>query len=145
MSKWIIFRADKSQPGSLERSFSHTGSLTKILAEHFSYSDREVPEVGYRPPAFVQLETAVDPQFPQGKTHWKPGDWEVVRVDIYTPEIPTPQGGDYDEIVVCTCRYNPIDAPLKSMPERQVSIESFGGDGVAYDRWLESQNQSAQV
>ncbi|MGB7056280.1 MAG: hypothetical protein WBD58_01110 [Geitlerinemataceae cyanobacterium] len=145
MSKWIIFRSDKGQPGSLERSFSHTGSLTKILGEHFSYSDREIPEVGYRPPIFIQLEEARDPQFPKGKTHWKPGNWEVVRVDIYTPEIPTPQGGDYDEIVVCTCRYNPIDAPLKLMPERQVSIESFDGERLAYDRWLDSQNQSAQV
>jgi hypothetical protein len=145
MSKWIIFRADKGEPGSLERYFYHTGSLTKILAEHFSYSNRGIPEVGYRPPLFIQVEEAIDSQFPKGKTHWKKGDWEVVRVDVYTPEIPTPQGGDYDEIVVCTCRYNPIDTPLKPMPERQVSLDSFGGDRVAFALWQGSQDPSAEV
>jgi hypothetical protein len=142
MGKWIIFRADKDQPGTLDRAFSHTGSLTKILAEHFSYSDRDIPEVGYRPPIFIQVEEAIDPQFPKGKTHWKKGDWEVVRVNVYTPEIPVPEGGDYDEIVVCTCRYNPIDSPLKLMIESQVSVESFDGDRAAFERWQESQNRS---
>ncbi len=65
-------------------------------------------------------------------------DWEVVRVQTYTPDIPTPMS-DYDVIVMCYCRYSPIDAPLKSMPKRQVSIDSFGGDEVAYKQYLESE------
>lgn len=40
--------------------------------------------------------------------------------------------------------YHPIDAPLKPMPECQVSLESFGGDKEADRQWLESQNNPIQ-
>ena len=46
---------------------------------------------------------------------------------------------EYDVIVICYCRYNPIDACLKPMPKRQVSIDSFGGDEIAYKQYLESE------
>jgi hypothetical protein len=138
MGKWIIFRADKRQPGWENRKFEHTQSLTKILAEHFSYGDRDLPEVGYRPPEFIRVEQFEDPSFKGASTHYRKGDWEVSRVETYTPDVPM---GDYDMIVVCTCQYNPINAPLKPMPERIVSLDSFGGDQEAYDRWLESQKE----
>jgi hypothetical protein len=64
-------------------------------------------------------------------------------VQTYTPDIPTPIS-DYDVIVLCYCRYNPIDAPLKPMPKRQVSIDSFGGDEIAYKQYLESENRVAE-
>lgn len=134
MRKWIIFRADKRQPGGLERKYAHTGSLTKNLFEHFDSSDGPLPEPGYRPPEFIRVEDAVDPRFPLAKTHSRRSDWEVVRVEVYTPEIPI---ADFGMIVVCTCQYSPIDAPLKPMPERQVSIHSFGGDENAYQGYLE--------
>lgn len=136
MRKWIIFRAEKRQPGWEERRLQHTQSLTKILAEHFDSSDRDIPEPGYRPPEFLHVEEFADPQCPSAKTHWRQSNWEVTRVETYTPEIPM---GEFDAIVVCYCCYNPIDAPLKTMPERQVSLDSFGGDKEAYQRWLESQ------
>jgi hypothetical protein len=47
--------------------------------------------------------------------------------------------GEFDMIVMCYCQYNPINAPLKPMPERQVSLDSFGGDKEAYYHWQESQ------
>lgn len=31
------------------------------------------------------------------------------------------------------------------MPERQVSVDSFGGDEAAYKEWLESQREPAEV
>ncbi len=135
MRKWILFRADKRQPNWKERKFQHTGSLTNILCEHFDSSNKPLPEPGYRPPEFIQVKESVDPQFPLAKTHYKKSDWEVVQVEIYTPEIPI---SDFGMIVICTCQYNPIDAPLKLMPERQVSIDSFGGDKAAYHRYLEN-------
>lgn len=59
----------------------------------------------------------------------------MVRVHTYT--LSTPDGGEFDPIAMCYCRYNPIEAPLKPMPKRQVSWESFGGDREAYQQWLE--------
>lgn len=134
MRKWIIFRADKRQPGGLDRKYAHTGSLTKNLFEHFDSSDKPLPEPGYRPPEFIRDEEAIDPQFPLAKTHYKKSDWEVVRVETYTPDIPF--GTDFDIIVICTCQHNPINAPLKAMPERQISVDSFGGDEETYQRYL---------
>jgi hypothetical protein len=136
MRKWIVFRADKRQPGWEKRKFQHTQSLTKILAEHFDSSDGPIPEVGYRPSEFVRVETEHDPDRHGYSTHYRTGDWEVARVETYTPDIPI---GEFDMVVICYCQYSPIDAPLKPMPERQVSVDSFRGDKEAYQRWLESQ------
>jgi hypothetical protein len=52
---------------------------------------------------------------------------------------------DFDMVVICYCKYSPINATLKPMPEREVSVDSFGGDEVAYQQWLESQKQLAEV
>lgn len=137
MRKWIIFRAEKRQPGWQERKLSHTGGLTKILAEHFDSSDKAPPQPGYRLTEYIQVEQFVDPQYPSASTHYRIGDWEVTRVETYTPDIPM---GEFDLIVVCYCQYSPIDTPLHPMPERQVSLDSFNGDKKAYARWLESQD-----
>jgi hypothetical protein len=48
-------------------------------------------------------------------------------------------------VVICYCKYNPINAALKPMPERQVSLNSFNGDQEAYERWVEAQKQPAEV
>lgn len=50
-------------------------------------------------------------------------------------------------VVICYCRYNPIDSQLKPMPDRLVAIDGFGNDREAYERWLESQKnrQPAEV
>lgn len=141
MTRWIIFKAEKRQPGWEQRKLEHTQALTKILAEHFDATDGAIPEVGYRPPEFVRVEQLADPDFSKEKTHYRQGDWEVTRVETYTPEVPM---GEFESVVVCYCTYNPINAPLKPMPERQVSVDSFGGDNAAYERWRD-QKQPAEV
>jgi len=143
MRKWIVFRAEKRQPRWKERKYAHTDSLTKTLFEHYDCSDQELPEPGYRPPEFMRVEQFVDPSYPEANTHYRQSDWEVTRVETYTPDIPV--GMDYDMIVICHCKYNPINAPLTPMPERQVSADSFGGDQEAHEQWLESQKQPAEV
>jgi hypothetical protein len=143
MRKWIIFRAEKRQPGWKERKYAHTGSLTKILFEHYDCSDKAMPEPGYRPPEFVRVEQFADEHYPAASTHHRLSDWEVTRVETYTPDVPV--GNDFDMMVVCYCQYSPINAPLKPMPERQVSVDSFGGDQKAYEQWLEEQKQPAEV
>jgi hypothetical protein len=144
MRKWILFKATEDEHGWEDRKFTHSNSLTSILAEHFDSSDDGLPEIGYRPPEFVRVEQFVDPQFPSAKTHYRQGDWEVARVETYEHEVGRPYA-EYDMVVICYCKYNPINAPLKPMPERQVSVDSFGGDKEAYEQWLESQKQPAEV
>jgi hypothetical protein len=140
MRKYIIFRAEKRQPGWQDRKFQHTQGLTRILAEHFDSSNKEIPEPGYRPLEFVRVDNAYDADKHGHSTHYRKGDWEVARVETYTPDIPI---GEFDVVVICYCKYNPINAPLKPMPDRQVSVDSFGGDESAYKQWLESQGASA--
>jgi len=83
MRKYMIFRAQKREPGWEKRKLKHTQGLTRILAEHFDSSDRPIPEPGYRPTELVQ-----DPNQSGESTHYRPGDWEVVRVETYTPDRP---------------------------------------------------------
>jgi hypothetical protein len=84
MRKWIVFRADRGEPGWENRAYAHTGSLTDTLCEHYDCSDSEPPEVGYRPPEFIRVEQLTDDQDVGGKTHYRTGDWEVARVETYT-------------------------------------------------------------
>lgn len=116
MRKWIIFRAEKRQPGWESRKYAHTGSLTKTLCEHLDCSDDAIPQPGYRPQEFVRVDQFADPDYPQASTHYRVSDWEVSRVETYTPDA---QVGEYDMVVICYCKYAPINAPLKPMPERQ--------------------------
>jgi hypothetical protein len=134
MKKYIIFRAEGSAEGWKERKLEPSGALTRILSEHLDCSDKPLPEPGYRPIEFVRVGQFYDPSVHGSSTHYRTGDWEVVRVHSYIPEISTSQGGDYDMMAVCTCRYSPVNASLKPMPERQVSIDSFGGDNEAYEQ-----------
>lgn len=141
MRKYIIFRTQGEDPQWRERKLQHSGSLTWIIAEHWDSSNKSLPEPGYRPPEFFKMD---DSDALGGKTHWRVSDWEVVRVETYEHEVGSPYA-EYDVVVMCYCQYNPIDAPLQPMPERQVSVESFGGDREAYDRWLRSGEKPTQV
>lgn len=143
MRKYIIFRAEKRQPGWKERKFEHTQGLTRILTEHFDSSDQPIPEPGYRPTEFIRVDALHNPSEHGYSTHYRQGDWEVTRVETYTPDLPI--NTDFDMIVICYCQHNPINAPLKPMPERQVSIDSFGGDKEAYETWLASQKKVNSV
>ncbi|GAA6622423.1 hypothetical protein [Scytonema sp. NUACC26] len=142
MRRWIVFRAQKRQPGWQERKYAHTGSLTKNLAEHYDCSDEPLPEPGDRLPEFIRVQQFVDEHYPEAKTHYRPSDWEVTKVETYTPDIPM---GEFDAIGICHCKYSPINAPLKPMPERQVSLDSFGGDEQAYSSFLEQNRVSTEA
>lgn len=142
MRKYIIFRAEKRESGWKERKLQHTQGLTRILAEHFDSSDSPIPEAGYRPTEFIRVDALHDPSEHGYSTHYRQGEWEVVRVETYTPDMPM---GEFDMIVICHCKYSPVNAPLQPMPERQVSIDSFGGNQAAYEQWLASQKQPAEV
>ena len=116
MRRWIMFRADKRQPGWQDRKYAHTGSLTKTLGEHYDCSNTPLPEVGYRPPEFIKVEQFVDAEYPEAKTHHRLSDWEVTSVETYTPDI---SGMGFDMILICYCKYVPINAALQPMPVKQ--------------------------
>jgi hypothetical protein len=119
MGKYIIFRTESaSAQGWEERLLAHTEALTSILAEHFDSSNSPVPEPGYRLRDYHRIEQFVDPKFPGASTHSRVGDWEVVRVEEYTPDLPTT---DFEAIVICYCQYSPVSTPLEPLPEIQVS------------------------
>jgi hypothetical protein len=143
MRKWIIFRAEKRQPGWKERKYAHSGSLTKTLFEHYDCSDQPLPEAGYRPPEFIRVDQFAEANFPASSTHYRPSDWEVTRVETYSPDLPV--GMEFDLMVICYCKHSPINAPLTPMPEHQVSVDSFGGDANAYEQWLAEQKQPVEV
>ncbi|MFM6608039.1 MAG: hypothetical protein ACKPJO_00480 [Dolichospermum sp.] len=119
MSKYIIFKADKGQLENWEQMLlSHTGACTDILAEHYDGSKKPLPKPGYRLKEFSQVEEYVDPEFPGASTHYRIGDWEVSRVEEYVPDLPV---GTFESVVICYCRYSPINTPLKPLPRIQVS------------------------
>ncbi|MGK7928351.1 MAG: hypothetical protein AB4290_24445 [Spirulina sp.] len=128
MRKYIIFQTEPSAEGWRDRKLQHTQALTRILAEHWDSSDRPLPEPGYRPLEFVRLEECRDRQAPLASTHYRPGNWEVVRVETYPADRP---GGAFDLIAICHCQYAPIQAPLKPMPDRKITPDSYGENAEA--------------
>ena len=145
MRKYIIFQAEKGERTDWrKRKLEHTQALTWILQEHWDSSAKPIPEPGYRPTEFIRVDALHDSEKHAHSTHYRKSDWEVSRVETYEHKVGRPEA-EYDVIVICYCRYVPINAPLKPMPDRQVSLDSFGGDQEAYDRWLASQKQPAKV
>jgi len=135
MSSYIIFQADKGQPHWKGRKLAHTGMGTNILAEHW-YGDNSAPKIGDRLTEFVKIEGHEEPEFPGASTHYRDGDWEICRIEEYTPEMPV--GNSFNSIYICFCKYLPIASELKPLPPIQVSIDSFGGDEIAYKEYRSS-------
>jgi len=121
--KYIIFRADEYQLGADERMLQHTQAMTNILAEHYSGSGCDIPETGYRPTEYVQVESIHNPNKHGQSTHYRDGDWVVDRVQEYIPDLPI--GAEFGSIVICYCKYAPIDSQLKPMPDRQIDRSSL--------------------
>ena len=140
MRKYIIFKAQSmSAEGWENRMLAHTGATTDILCEYYNSSDEPLPQPGNRPYEFYRIEEFDDPQFPDSDTHYRVGDWEVVRVEQYPTAEP---GSNYDLIAVCYCQYAPKPSPLMPVPSARISIDSFGGDEAAYQQYLESNAKS---
>ncbi|GAB4186097.1 MAG: hypothetical protein Fur006_25120 [Coleofasciculaceae cyanobacterium] len=121
MSKYIIFKAESAPSDKWEEMLlAHTGAFTFILAEHYDSSNSPLPEPGYRLREYHRIEQFVDSRFPGASTHSRIGDWEVVRVETYTPDLPTTE---FETIAICYCQYSPVSTPLEPLPKIQVSQE----------------------
>ena len=87
--KYIILGADwTEEEGAENRLLADTGGLISILAEYFDSSNRPIPEPSYRPLEFHTLTEFEDTQIAGAGTHYRVGDWEVVRVQEYLTAIP---------------------------------------------------------
>lgn len=115
--KYIIFRADwQEEQGAENRLLAHTKAATDILAEYFDSSNNPSPELGDRVRQFYRIEEFADSQFPEASTHSRDGDWEVIKVEEYKS-----QGtADFESIVICYCKYSPVEAPLEPLPKMSV-------------------------
>jgi hypothetical protein len=134
MRKYIIFQTSPSESGWAERKLAHTGFLTRILAEHYAPADRQSPKPGYRLREYHRVAESANPDFPKETTHSRVGDWEVSRVEEYAPINPD---SDYDIIVICHCKWMPIESVLETLPKGQVTADSFGGNEAEYREYLE--------
>lgn len=148
MRKLILFRAAKGEIEKYRRqtetrigeSFYRVAnarsvpSLIKTIAEHYDCSDKPAPSPGYR-----LTET-----IPEDRESFRDSGWEVIRVEEYT----SPDDAEFDSICVCYCAYKPLEAEdqwTKKARRIAPSLDSFGGDKAAYEQWLESQKQPAEV
>jgi len=121
MTKYIIFKAEKGQLENWEKMLlAHSGACTNILAEHYDGSKKSIPNPGYRLKEFHRIEECIDPKSPGASTHCRTSDWEVTRVEEYIPDLPV---SDFESVVICYCRYAPIDSPLRELPRIQVNQE----------------------
>jgi len=118
MTKYIIFRAEGGQPWK-GREFAHTGGCTRTIAENF-YSDSETPKVGDRVTKFDPFKET-DPNSPPCHPEYKSGDWEVIRVEEYTPEIPGETVTEFDSIYICYCKYSPINTSADTMQSAELA------------------------
>jgi hypothetical protein len=116
---WIIFRAEPDQPG-WETRLDPTGGFTHYLTEHRDFSGKgKIPAVGYRFPVFLRNENAAT-QSNIGSTHYRQGDWVVTKVECYPAGSPD---CSCQEIVVCYCKFDPIESELVALAESKISVE----------------------
>lgn len=131
MNRLILFKTESHQsvgefPG---------GGLSDILGQHHDYSGNFSLEAGYRLPEFKNDEGSASFNHQGGATHRRESAWRVVRVDEYVPNTGLEQFG---EVAIAYCIYSPLpedENPWMEMPPAQVSLDSFGGDVEAYDKW----------
>jgi hypothetical protein len=124
MGKYIIFKTETaSDRGWEDRKLAHTGALTSILAEHYDFSNSDLPQVGYRLREYHQIDQFADKEFPGASTHSRMGDWEVIRVEEYSQNW---SAKDLESVVICYCQYSPVETPLEPLPKVQTTEELMG-------------------
>lgn len=138
MSRITIFKASHLSDGE-PRTLQPSGASTDILAQHLDYSNKPVPQTGYRLMEFKTDDTSATFDHQGGVTHRRFSPWQVTRVDEYVANT----GQELmDEVVVCYCNYVPLpeqDNPWVEVAPALVSVESFGGDVAAYEAWRATQ------
>ena len=135
MSRLILFKTEDTSTAGWENRTLHTGALTDILAQHFDYSNKPAPDAGYRLIEFKRDENEASFDHSGGSTHQRLSPWRVTRIEEY----PANTGLEsFDEIIIAYCEHAPLPEAENSWQElkpARVTIDSFGGDEQAYQRW----------
>jgi hypothetical protein len=151
MRKLILFKADKGEIAKYRQetdtkigeSFyrvANAGSvpcLIDTIAEYYCSSNKPAPEPGYR-----LTET-----LPEDREYFRDSGWEVVRVDEFTPDLPSTCGGGFDAIYICYCAYKPLTLEenwTKKAHRLPTSLDSFDGNEKAYEAWLKTQPETVR-
>ncbi|MCC3408208.1 MAG: hypothetical protein JGK17_21990 [Microcoleus sp. PH2017_10_PVI_O_A] len=96
---WIVYKVESmSAEGWRERKLMPSGGLTEMLTEEWDFSGK-LPQIGDRVREYTNLQ---DPD--NGITHGKDGDWIVTRINHFSSKETN------QEIAVCYCAYQPIEA-----------------------------------
>ena len=125
---WVAPIEEYDRHRATRRVLGNSDSCTSILQENWDSSGKGDPQPGDRILNHKTDETG------QGWT--RRGDWVIDRVESYPANIPGLQ--EFSEILICTCKYAPIESEWKSNGKGIVSLDSFGGDVEAFEAWLES-------
>lgn len=125
---WIAPIEDWEIHRTTRESTRDKNSGTSILQENWDYSGKGDPQPGDRISDHKSDETG------QGWT--RRGDWVIDRVESYPANIPGLQ--EFSEVLICTCKYDPIESEWRSNGKGIVSLDSFGGDVDAFKSWLKS-------
>lgn len=110
MSKqtWIIYKSEPDQDHDWEsRQLLPDGGLTDILKEEWSYSPDYAVSPGDRPRQFADI---TDTDIGTSSLHSAESSWLVTRVSKYSSP------DDEVEIVVCYCKYEPIEPEWEQIP-----------------------------
>ena len=83
---------------------------------------------------YHRVSESANPDFPKETTHSRVGDWEVARVEEYAATNPD---SDYDIVVICYCKWTPVESVLEPLPKAQITADSFGGNEGEYQQYLE--------
>lgn len=102
---WIVYKTESmSDRGWEDRMLMPDKSLTDILEENWSASENQrIPQPGDRTRAYKASD--IDDKI----THDRAGDWVVTKVERFA------SFDTENRIVVCYCKYDPIEPEWKEV------------------------------
>lgn len=110
-------------------------SSTRFLEEHSDSSGKPLPEPGYRLTRSIK----------DSEDLFTDSGWEVVKVVTYETDDPE---ADYQIMAIAYCDYLPLsdDEQWTNQAHRYpVSIDSFGGDELKYQEYMQTQELVGKV
>lgn len=137
MSRLIIYKAPWSElaKAGVAVTFPDGGS-SDILSQTIDFSDGAPPQVGDR-----TLKVKDHGHLEASST--RRSLWRVTKVEEYAANTGMEE---FSEVVVATCEYSPLseeDTPWNRSHLGSITVENFGGDVEAFEKWQHSQTVTA--
>lgn len=138
MDKLVLFKAlsfaELKKDPQGEAKIQALGIVADIVGQHYVCS-AHLPNPGDRLTEYKCDDQAASFDHRGGTTHYRPGPWQVTRVDEYVGNTGQEH---HDAVYICLCVYDPLpeaENPWVEMAPAIVSPDSFGGDVAAYEAW----------